>query len=363
MIYLCRDNKWLLSELPASKQLNMIRHYLLLRMKYILLATFTSLVVYNVVTLVHIGASMKLIQSRLRPLTTTLQLETRHIRKNDGHEDINKKIIWNTDEKDQGLITYVNEVLPINKVVNLTDIKQNGKKRIEENSIQNKRKTGPENNRELPHTISRKRIDNNNNNNNNNNDMEMINLVGITGEYDGKVDIIQQNKREWITNTRRNYEEDVTIKKDHFRTAASSTMSKSYNIVAGSDGKHSNMGKSPVPPNPIGVQRSSIFLQGAIADLWIDTCMNITTWHNRWFPLFPNIPQDTKVVEQLNDKHTFMGSLLRRVYGYIVISDGDNSGMVDFRLKTHEGAEVVIVDTGMTVQNFKGNLMYNQPFT
>eukprot|EP00111_Clytia_hemisphaerica_P024404 TCONS_00072002-protein len=91
------------------------------------------------------------------------------------------------------------------------------------------------------------------------------------------------------------------------------------------------------------------FLQGAIMDKWLDTCMNMTTWNNRWFPLFPKIPQESIIVQQLNDPNLIMGSLLRRVYGFMRVN---LSGEYHFQLKTHEGAEVLLEDTGMTMQNF-----------
>ena len=91
------------------------------------------------------------------------------------------------------------------------------------------------------------------------------------------------------------------------------------------------------------------FLPGAVMDKWLDTCMNMTTWHNRWFPLFPKIPQESTIVQQLNDQGLIMGSLLRRVYGFIHVN---LSGKYHFQLKTHEGAEVLLTDTGMNMQNF-----------
>ena len=99
------------------------------------------------------------------------------------------------------------------------------------------------------------------------------------------------------------------------------------------------------------------FLPGVVMDRWIDTCMNITTWHNRWFPLFPKIPQESEIVTELSDNQLIMGSLLRRVYGYIHVQE---SGLYNFQLKTHEGAEVLIADTGMSLQGFKDPLSVDE---
>lgn len=107
----------------------------------------------------------------------------------------------------------------------------------------------------------------------------------------------------------------------------------------------------PTIGNPIEATiGNNQFIPGAVMDKWIDTCMNMTTWHNRWYPLFPKIPQQSEIVDHLSDDRILYGSLLRRVYGYIHVN---KSGLYDFQLKTHEGAEILIVDTGMTLQDFK----------
>jgi len=96
-------------------------------------------------------------------------------------------------------------------------------------------------------------------------------------------------------------------------------------------------------------QQKIKFSKGVIMDMWFDTCMNITTWHNKWYPLFPNIPQATSTVLQLGDEKLIMGSLLRRIYGYLVVQ---RSGFYDFQLESHEGGEVLLLDTNMSEEDF-----------
>ena len=267
----------------------------------VLLLVVAALVVYNVSTVYRIGVSLKTI--------VMLKLPGELTQHRDKEEFTKKLNQYKNDQISSKKLFLIN----VNKVMK-KDMNLHNTVKIEETKTS---KTTTTTTKLTTATITTATTENNKFNENEKNATNYHRTMKITQVSQTDVDNKQRE-------TNSNNESDITeTKKIETNSETISTTPRT--------------------------RKEDQFIPGAIMDKWIDTCMNITTWHNRWFPLFPNIPQQSQIVNHLSDDKIIYGSLLRRVYGYIHVNQ---SGLYDFQLKTHEGAEILIVDTGMTLQDF-----------
>ena len=103
---------------------------------------------------------------------------------------------------------------------------------------------------------------------------------------------------------------------------------------------------------------STDVFKGAIVDWWFDFCMQRESSEFIWHPLFPRMPRKTSIVPNLEDEERVLGQSFRRIYAYLFTRE---AGSYDFKLSSRDGAEILLLDSGLTLVNIDklGNLTYS----
>ena len=88
--------------------------------------------------------------------------------------------------------------------------------------------------------------------------------------------------------------------------------------------------------------------KGLVVDWWSDFCIQRVTWKSLWHPLFPTIPQHTTIALKTEDNERILGGVYRRLYGFFFLKANDGTAY-DFKLSSRDGAEVIIIDSGFSI--------------
>ena len=85
-----------------------------------------------------------------------------------------------------------------------------------------------------------------------------------------------------------------------------------------------------------------------MVDWWDNFCIQRLSEEPLWHPLFPKIPGKSIVSLKTGDDERTVGNLYRRIYGFLYVTE---EAKYDFRLWSRDGAEAILFDTGMFIDD------------
>jgi len=122
-----------------------------------------------------------------------------------------------------------------------------------------------------------------------------------------------------------------------------------------------NLYLSRTHDNASGFNKTRDLHAGVMIDWWDNFCIEGHSSEPLWHPLFPKIPGKSTVSLKTGDDERTIGNWYRRIYGFLYTTEEAN---YDFRLLSRDGAEVVIYDTGMSIEQINkiDRLEYNPTY-